>query len=159
MSLHVRQMEQESTCFPVCKYPGCWRDKGNQWPMAAYIKALRWQNFNEAQAHLSTTWFHMQVAGLCSHRSCSSPLCPDQRLARPTAVRSPAANKAGGRRAHNYPAHKNRISSSLSLKINSASNLAGKQTRVHLLEVPHELINLAFPFPNRHDHRFPEENY
>lgn len=150
-------MEQETTCFPVCKCPGCSRDKGNQWPMAAYIKALRWQNLNEAQAHLSTTSFHMQV-GLCSHRPRSSPLCTDERLARPAAVRSPAANKAGGRRAHNYPAHKNRISSSLSLKPNSATHLAGKQTRVQPLEVPHELINIAFPLPNRNDHRFPEES-
>lgn len=58
-------------------------DKGNQWPMVAHIKALRWQNHNDSEAHLSTTRFHMQVAALLAHWPDSLPLCPYHRLARP----------------------------------------------------------------------------
>lgn len=60
-----------------------WRDKGNQWPMVAHIKALRWQNHNEVEAPLSTTRFHMQVAALFSHRPGSFPLLPYHSLRRP----------------------------------------------------------------------------
>ena len=50
--------------------------------MAAHNKPLRWQNSDEAQAHLSTTGFHMQVAATSSHRSRRLPVLPYQSLAR-----------------------------------------------------------------------------
>lgn len=50
--------------------------------MAAHNKPLRWQNSDEAQAHLSTTRFHMQVAATASHRSRRLPVLPYHSLAR-----------------------------------------------------------------------------
>lgn len=50
--------------------------------MAAHNKPLRWQNSDEAQAHLSTTRFHMQVAAPSSHRSRRLCVLPYQSLAR-----------------------------------------------------------------------------
>lgn len=67
MGLHAETQGEWGTCFSnmqICwlLLQKAWRDKGNQWPMVAHIKALRWQNHNESEAHLSTTRFHMQVA-------------------------------------------------------------------------------------------------
>lgn len=56
--------------------------KATSGPMAAHNKPLRWQNSDEAQAHLSTTQFHMQVAATSSHRSRRLPVLPYQSLAR-----------------------------------------------------------------------------
>lgn len=50
--------------------------------MAAHNKPLREQNPDEAQAHLSTTRFHMQVAAPSSHRSLRVPDLPYQERAR-----------------------------------------------------------------------------
>lgn len=46
------------------------------------IKPLRWQNSDEAQAHLSTTRFNMQVAAPSSHRWLRFAVRPYQMLAR-----------------------------------------------------------------------------
>lgn len=52
--------------------------------MVARIKPpLRWRNHNEAEAHLSTTRFHIQVAALLSYRPGSFPLWSCHTLARP----------------------------------------------------------------------------
>lgn len=56
--------------------------KATSGPMAAHNKPLRWQNSDEAQAHLSTTRFHMQVAAPSSHRSRHLRVLPYQSLAR-----------------------------------------------------------------------------
>lgn len=74
------QKKQETTYFPR---PGCkmrQRQPVVQWQ--PIINPMRWQNSDEARAHLSTTRFHMQAAASSSHRSCRFPILPYQSLAR-----------------------------------------------------------------------------
>lgn len=56
--------------------------KATSGPMAAHNNPLRRQNPDEAQAHLSTTRFHMQAAAPSSHRSRRVPDLPYQERAR-----------------------------------------------------------------------------
>lgn len=64
--------------------PGCKKMRQRQ-PVVQWqpiIKPMRWQNSDEARAHLSTTRFHMQAAAPSSHRCCRVPVRPYQSPAR-----------------------------------------------------------------------------